>query len=110
MPVAIRSPRLLLARLASLAGPGLVLSYGLVAMMELLLQHDGYGWRFVVDAAIVAEGALTIAVFEDLIDLPTGRWPLVTAAAATGLLSWWIIAAASRVQVCRRGPTSKAPC
>lgn len=84
--------RLVLRRLASLAGFGIVLCSGWFAAMELLLRHDGYPWRFVIAAAIVVEGALAVAVFEDLVEVPALRWPLTAGAAATGLLGAWIIA------------------
>ena len=82
--------RLIFRHLASIAGFGLVLCCGWFALMELLLRHDGYGWRFLIAAAIVAEGALAIAVFEDLADLPALRRPLLAGAAATGMLGGWI--------------------
>jgi ABC-type uncharacterized transport system permease subunit len=92
MPAAIlRSLRPLIARLASLASLGVILSCGWLAMMELLLKHDGYAWRFLVEAALVAESAVTIAVLEDLVTANL-RWPLAAGAAATGLLGWWIVA------------------
>ena len=92
MPTASYRLRNLPARLASLAGCAVVVSCGWFATMELLLRHDGYGWRALVAAVIVAEGALTIAVFEDLVTVPALRWPLTVAAAATGVLGVWIIA------------------
>jgi hypothetical protein len=82
----------LTARLASLAGVGVVVGCGWFATMELLLRHDGYAWRALAAAVIVAEGALTIAVFEDLVTVPAWRWPLIVGAGATGVLGWWIIA------------------
>ena len=84
--------RVLTLRLASLGGVGVVLCCGWFAMMELFLRHPGYGWRFLVAAAIVAEGALTIAVFADLVTVPSLRWPLIAGAVATGALGWWIVA------------------
>lgn len=84
--------RLVIRRLASLAGLGSVLCCGWSAGMELLLRHDGYVWRFLIAAFLVAEAALTIAVFEDLVDVPALSWPLTTGAAATGLLGAWIVA------------------
>ena len=84
--------RVLAPRLASLAALGVVLGCGWFAMMELRLRHPGYGWRFLVAAAIVVEGALAIAVFQDLVAGRALRWPLLAGAAATGLLGWWIVA------------------
>jgi hypothetical protein len=83
--------RLILSRLAALAGLAVVLCCGWLAMMELILRHPGYVWRFVVAAAIVAQAALTIAVLEDLVEVPALRWPLAAVAAATGLLGGWIV-------------------
>jgi hypothetical protein len=94
MPTAF--PRLLhtvTARLVSLAGLAMALSCGWFATMELFLRHTGYGWRFLVVAAIVAEGALTIAVFEHLVEATAAlRWPLTAGAAATAILGWWVVA------------------
>jgi hypothetical protein len=81
----------LAARLASLAGLAVVVGCGWFATMELLLRHDGYAWRALVAAAIVAQGAITIAVCEDLVTVPALRWPLTAGAGATGLLGGWII-------------------
>ena len=92
MPTASCRLRDLPARLASLAGLAVVVSCGWFATMELLLRHDGYGWRALVATAVVAEAALTIAVFEDLVTVPALRRPLTAAAAATGVLGVWIIA------------------
>jgi hypothetical protein len=93
MPTAIPRPvSTFTTRLASLAGLAVVVSSGWFATMELLLRHEGYAWRALVAAAIVAEGALTIAVCEDLFELAALRWPLTAGAAATGLLGTWIIA------------------
>jgi|KBSSwiStaDraftv2_1062776.scaffolds.fasta_scaffold409776_2 hypothetical protein len=92
MRTAILRPRYnLAARLASLAGLAVVVSCGWFAAMELLLRHEGYGWRALAAAAIVAEGALTIAVCEDLMTVPALRWPLTAGASATGVLGAWII-------------------
>ena len=92
MPTASYRLSDLTARLASLAGLAVVVICGWFATMELLLRHDGYGWRALAAAAIVAEGALTIAVFENLVTVPALRWPLTAGAGATGLLGGWIIA------------------
>ena len=93
MPTAMPRPRYdLTARSASLAGLAVVVGCGWFATMELLLRHDGYGWRALAAAAIVAEGALTIAVFEVLVTVPALRWPLTVGAVATGLLGAWVIA------------------
>lgn len=80
------------ARLASLAGLAVVVFCGWFATMELLLRHEGYVWRAMLAAAIVAEGALTIAVFEDLVTVPALRRPLTAGAGVTGILGAWIIA------------------
>jgi hypothetical protein len=82
--------RILILRLASLAGLAVVLCCGWFAMMELLLRHDGYLWRALIAAAIMAQGALTIAVFEDLFDPAFLRWPLTVGAIVTGTLGCWI--------------------
>ena len=82
----------LAARLASLAGLAVVVGCGWFATLELLLRHHGYAWRALLAGAIVAEGAVTIAVFEDVVALPALRWPLTAGAGATGLLGAWIIA------------------
>jgi hypothetical protein len=94
MPTAVRRQlQTATMRLASLAGLAVVLGCGWLAMMELLLQHDGYGWRVLVRAAIVAEGAITIAVCEELVDLTAAlRWPLTAGAATTAALGWWVVA------------------
>jgi hypothetical protein len=93
MPTAVlQLLRAATARLASLAGLAVALGCGWFATMELFLRHPGYGWRFLVAAAIAAEGTLTIAVLEDLLTMPALRWPLTAAAAATGFLGWWVIA------------------
>jgi ABC-type uncharacterized transport system permease subunit len=91
---AVRRPlRLLAARLGALASLAVVLGCGWLATMELFLRHDGYGWRFMVEAAIVAQSALTIAVLEDLMEATAAlRWPLTAGAAADAALGWWIIA------------------
>jgi hypothetical protein len=91
MPTVPLGLRTATARLASLAGLAVVLGCGWFAVKELFLRHDGYIWRALVATAIVAEGALTIAVFEDLVEVAALRWPMTVAAAATGLLGWWII-------------------
>jgi hypothetical protein len=84
--------RVIVRRLADLAALGIVLGCGWFAMMELFLRHDGYAWRVLIAAAIVAEGAFTIAVLEDLGDVPALRWPLTAGAAATAALGWWVVA------------------
>jgi len=78
--------------LAALASLGVVLSCGWLATMELFLRHPDYGWRFLVESAIVAEAALTIAVLENLMPAVALRWPLVAGAFATGLAGWWVVA------------------
>jgi hypothetical protein len=78
--------------LAALASLGVALSVGWLATMELVLRHANYQWRFLVESAIVAESALAIAVFEELIPAAPFRWPLVAGALATGLLGAWIVA------------------
>jgi hypothetical protein len=88
----LRSVRPLVNGLASLASLGVVLSCGWLATMELFLRHPDYGWRFLVEAAIVAEAALTLAVLEDLVPAAPLRWPLAAGAFATGLLGWWVVA------------------
>lgn len=80
------------ARLASLASLAVIVACGWFATMELLLRHDGYGWRALLASAIVAEATLTTLVFEDLVTVPALRWPLTAGAGATGLLGAWIIA------------------
>jgi hypothetical protein len=45
-----------------------------------------------VAAAIVAQGALTLVVLEDLIPAAPFRWPLAAGGLATGLVGWWIVA------------------
>ena len=92
MPTASYRRHELTARLASLSGLAVVVFCGWFAAMELLLRHEGYGWRALAAAAIVAEGALTIAVFEDLVTVRALRWPLTAGAGATGVLGAWIIA------------------
>jgi len=92
MPTAPLALRAAAARLASLAGLAVVLGSGWFAVMELLLRHDGYLWRALAATTIVAEGALTIAVFEDLVAAAALRSPLTAGAVATGLLGWWIVA------------------
>lgn len=82
----------LAARSASLAGLAVVVGSGWFLTMELLLRRPGYEWRALVAAAIVAEGAVAFAVFEDLVTVPVLRWPLTAGAGATGLLGAWIIA------------------
>jgi hypothetical protein len=62
----LRSLRPLITSLVSLVSLAVVLSCGWLAMMELLLRQSGYGWRFLVEATIVVESALTIAVLENL--------------------------------------------
>ena len=84
--------RVLILRLASLAALGVVLCCGWFATLELVLRRPDYGWRFLVAAALVVEGALTLAVIENLIDLPALRSPLSVGAAATALLGVWLIA------------------
>jgi hypothetical protein len=86
------TPRVRILRLASLVGLAVVVCSGWFAAMELALRHPGYGWRVLVAAALVAEGALTIAVCEDLFERAPFRWPLIGTATATGLLGGWIIA------------------
>ena len=83
--------RVLILRLASLAALVVVLCCGWFATLELVLRRPDYGWRFLVAAALVVEGALTLAVIENLIDLPALRSPLSVGAAATGLLGVWLI-------------------
>jgi hypothetical protein len=84
--------RTLVVRVASVAGVGMVLCGGWFAMMELLLRHEGYVWRALIASAIVVEGALTTAVFEDLFEPARLRWPLIAGAVATGALGCWIVA------------------
>ena len=91
MPALLRSLRPLTTGLALLASLAVVLGCGWLAMMEFVLPRPGYGWRFLVEAAIVAESALTIAVLENLAPA-TLRWPLAAGAAGTGLLGWWVVA------------------
>jgi hypothetical protein len=85
--------RVALARLASLAGLAVVLCCGWFALAELLLRHDGYPWRSLIAAALVVEGALAVAVFEELFEPAPFRWPLTAGAVATGALGCWIISA-----------------
>jgi hypothetical protein len=83
------------ARLASLAGLGAAICGGWFATTELFLRHPGSGWRAPIAAAIVAAGALTIALFEDRLEASPAavvRWPLTAGAAATAILGWWIVA------------------
>jgi ABC-type uncharacterized transport system permease subunit len=77
--------------LALLASAGVILCCGWFALMELILQHPGYGWRFAIAAAIVVEALATLGLFEKLTSSAL-RWPLVAAALATGLLGGWILA------------------
>ncbi|MBI3492009.1 MAG: hypothetical protein HY047_09545, partial [Acidobacteria bacterium] len=87
----LRSLRPIISGLASLASLGVALSCGWLATMELFLRRPDYGWRFLIEAAVVVESAVTLAVLEDL--APSAlRWPLVAGAVATGLLGWWVIA------------------
>ena len=92
MPIPSCRLRNLTARTASLSGLAVVVACGWFATMELLLRHDGYAWRALAAAAIVVEGMLTIAVFEDVVTMPALRWPLTAGAAATVLVGGWIIA------------------
>ena len=93
MPVAIpRALRPFISGLASLASLAFVLACGWLATMELFLGYPGYGWRFLAEAAIVVESALTIAVTEDLVTAAPWRWPLTAGAAATAALGWWVVA------------------
>jgi hypothetical protein len=86
-----RTLRTAAARLASLASLALVLGCGWLATMELFFRRPGFEWRFVVEAAIVIEGALTIALLEDLVAARL-RWPLTAGAGLTGVLGWWVVA------------------
>jgi ABC-type uncharacterized transport system permease subunit len=88
----LRSLRPIINRLASLASLGVVLCCGWLATMELFLRQAGYGWRFPIEASIVVESALTLAVMEDLVPRATLGWPLAAGAALTGLLGWWVVA------------------
>ncbi|MBI3402770.1 MAG: hypothetical protein HY048_15240 [Acidobacteria bacterium] len=88
----LRSLYSMISGLAALASLGVVLSCGWLATMELFLRHQDYGWRFLVEAAIVVESALTIAVLEDLVPAAPLRWPLAAGALVTGLVGWWVIA------------------
>ena len=83
--------RVLVRRLASLGGLGIILCASWFAMMELLLRHPGYGWRSGVAAVLAAQGFLTFAVCEDLFELAPFRWPLTAGAAVAGALGVWII-------------------
>ena len=109
MPAAVLgSLRPFVIRCASLTSLGVVLACGWFATIELLLRHDGYIWRALVAAAIVAEGALTFAVFEDLIDLGSLHWPRGpsrpgSAVRGSSPRTW-------RGQASRRDPISKATC
>jgi hypothetical protein len=95
MPTAIlgslRPPSSKIHGLAALASLAVALSCGWLATMELFLRHPDYGWRFLVEAPIVAEAALTIALLQDLAPAAL-RWPLAAGALATGLLGWWVVA------------------
>ena len=82
----------LTARLASLAGLAVVVSCGWFATMELFLRHPRLRLARPGAAAIVVEGALTIAVCRGSVRPAALRWPLTAGAAATGLLGAWIIA------------------
>ena len=88
----LRTASPILTGLASLASLGVVLSCGWLATMELFLRRPDYGWRFLVEAAIVAESGLTVAVLEDLVPAAPFRWPLTAGAFATGLAGWWVVA------------------
>jgi hypothetical protein len=91
MPVTYRDLRRFWVRTASSASVGVILCCGWFATMELILRHPGYGWRFAIAAAIVVEGAVTIALFQER--LPAAfRWPLAAAVLATEILGWWILA------------------
>jgi hypothetical protein len=49
--------------------------------MELVLRHHaGYQWRFLVGMAIVVEGGLTFALFEELVTAAALRRPLTVLA------------------------------
>jgi len=88
---AISRLRVVAVRLASTASLGVVLIGGWFTMMEMLLRHDGYAWRVGAAAIVIVEGALTIAVLEELITAPVFRGPLTLGAIATAFLGWWIV-------------------